>query len=161
MPFAIRLLGYARKSALHRNLEEQKKALQEAGCSELFIDVDLRTEPDPSAEPICGISSELRHPCERPALEAMLSQVRSGDMVVVWRLDRLGRSFPDLAAILSDLSLLNIGFKSLCEKIDTTAEGGDLVVRILEAVATFDHCPRQFVSSSTTEKDIRQPLALK
>lgn len=68
----------------------------------------------------------------------MLRQVRQGDLVIVWRLDRLGRSFSDLASILKELSDRKVGFRSLCEEIDTTGKHGELVLSIVTAMVPFE-----------------------
>jgi DNA invertase Pin-like site-specific DNA recombinase len=71
-------------------------------------------------------------------LEAALSYVRSGDSLVVWRLDRLGRSLPHLIATMTDLEERGIGFKSLTENIDTTTSGGRLIFHIFGSLAEFE-----------------------
>lgn len=131
MASATRIVGYVRSSPLHRNLIEQERRLKDAGCTLLFV------EREGFREIWQSIAAEKNRP-ERPALDAMLHEVRSGDLVIVWRLDRLGRSLTDLADILWELSRRRVGFRSLCEKIDTTGENGDLVLRIVTAIASFD-----------------------
>jgi DNA invertase Pin-like site-specific DNA recombinase len=75
---------------------------------------------------------------ERKGLEAALSYVRKDDSLVVWRLDRLGRSLPHLIATMTDLEERGIGFKSLTENIDTTTSGGKLIFHIFGALAEFE-----------------------
>lgn len=131
MACATRIVGYVRSSPLHRNLIEQERRLKDAGCTLLFV------EREGYREIWQAIAAENQLP-ERPALDAMLREIRSGDLVIVWRLDRLGRSLTDLADILWELSRRKVGFRSLCERIDTTGKNGDLVLRIVTAVASFD-----------------------
>jgi DNA invertase Pin-like site-specific DNA recombinase len=71
-------------------------------------------------------------------LDAALSYVRQGDILVVWRLDRLGRSLPHLIATMTALEEQGIGFKSLTENIDTTTSGGKLIFHIFGALAEFE-----------------------
>jgi DNA invertase Pin-like site-specific DNA recombinase len=110
---------------------EQERKLRNAGCTQLFV------EREGYREVWQAIAAENQPP-ERPALDAMLREIRSGDLVIVWRLDRLGRSLTDLADILWELSRRKVGFRSLCEKIDTTGKNGDLVLRIVTAIASSD-----------------------
>nr|WP_292073761.1 recombinase family protein [Mesorhizobium sp.] len=118
------IVGYARSSPRHPNLPEQKRALRKAGCRQLFVE-------DEASDGGGGRFG-------RPALDAMLCQVRQGDLVIVWRLDRLGRSFSDLASILKELSDRKVGFRSLCEEIDTTGKDGELVLNIVTAMIPFE-----------------------
>ncbi len=74
----------------------------------------------------------------RPALDALLEQARPGDTVVVWRLDRLGRSLRHLIETVSDLQRGNVAFMSLTEKIDTSTPGGRLVFHVFGALAEFE-----------------------
>lgn len=131
MACATRIVGYVRSSPLHRNLIEQERRLKDAGCTLLFVEREGFRE-------IWQAMAAEKNRAERPALDAMLREVRSGDLVIVWRLDRLGRSLTDLADILWELSRRRVGFRSLYEKIDTTGENGDLVLRIVTAIASFD-----------------------
>jgi DNA invertase Pin-like site-specific DNA recombinase len=94
--------------------------LQKAGCSKLFTD----TASGAKAECI--------------GLEQALSYIRAGDTLVVWRLDRLGRSLPHLITTMTDLEERGIGFKSLTENIDTTTSGGKLIFHIFGALAEFE-----------------------
>ncbi|MGB3643528.1 MAG: recombinase family protein [Mesorhizobium sp.] len=131
MACATRVVGYVRTSPLHRDLVEQERKLRNAGCTLLFV------EREGYREIWQAIAAENQFP-DRPALDAMLREIRSGDLVIVWRLDRLGRSLTDLADILWELSRRKVGFRSLCERIDTTGKNGDLVLRIVTAIASFD-----------------------
>ena len=100
------LIGYARVSTTEQILDLQQDALEQAGCSKIFTDT---------------ISSAK---AERPGLREALSYVRPGDILVVWRLDRLGRSLKELIEIVKDLNNRNVEFQSITENIDTTTPGG-------------------------------------
>jgi DNA invertase Pin-like site-specific DNA recombinase len=113
-------VGYARVSTNDQKLDLQNDALAKAGCDRKFHDV------------ITGSKAE------RPGLKDLLHFVRAGDSVVVWKLDRLGRSLQDLISIVNDLEKRGIGFKSLQESIDTTTPGGRLVFHIFGALAEFE-----------------------
>jgi DNA invertase Pin-like site-specific DNA recombinase len=114
------LIGYARVSTYEQTLNLQQDALQNAGCSKLFTDTASGAK------------------IERKGLDAALAYVRSGDTLVVWRLDRLGRSLPHLIATMTDLEERGIGFKSLTENIDTTTSEGKLIFHIFGALAEFE-----------------------
>jgi DNA invertase Pin-like site-specific DNA recombinase len=114
------LIGYARVSTHEQTLNLQHDALQKAGCGKIFTDTASGAQID------------------RKGLEAALAYVRSGDSLVVWRLDRLGRSLPHLIATMTDLEERGIGFKSLTENIDTTTSGGKLIFHIFGALAEFE-----------------------
>src|SRR5918912_1558549 len=111
------LIGYARVSTDDQNLDLQRDALQNAGCELIFDDMVSGTK------------------AKRPGLEQALSHLRAGDTLVVWRLDRLGRSLKHLIDTVTDLQERGIGFKSLTESIDTTTSGGKLVFHIFGALA--------------------------
>jgi DNA invertase Pin-like site-specific DNA recombinase len=96
------LIGYARISTHDQTLTLQQDALTKAGCTKIFTDTASGAKT------------------ERIGLEEALNYVRKGDTLVVWRLDRLGRSLPHLMAAMTDLDEQGIGFKSLTENIDTT-----------------------------------------
>ncbi len=116
-----KLLGYARVSTNDQDLTTQKKDLKKAGCKTVYTDV----------------ASGVR--TNRPGLDACLNNLRSGDTLVVWRLDRLGRSMPHLVTLIEKLQRQGIGFKSLCDgPIDTTTASGDLVFNIFSALAQFE-----------------------
>src|SRR5437879_1214785 len=99
-------VGYARVSTGEQTLDLQRDALERAGCERLFTDTASGAKAD------------------RPGLAEALAFARPGDTLVVWRLDRLGRSLQHLIETLLDLDTRGVGFKSLTESIDTTTSGG-------------------------------------
>jgi DNA invertase Pin-like site-specific DNA recombinase len=113
-------IGYARVSTTDQPLDLQKDALEKAGCERIFTDTASGAKQ------------------ERVGLDEALSYVRKGDTLVVWRLDRLGRSLPHLIETITGLENRGIGFKSLTESIDTTTSGGKLVFHIFGALAEFE-----------------------
>jgi DNA invertase Pin-like site-specific DNA recombinase len=121
-------MGYCRVSSADQILDLQKDALKQAGCQKIFTDT------------ASGASSS------RPGLDQCLDQLRSGDTLVVWRLDRLGRSLKHLLTLVEDFSTRGIGFVSLTESIDTTTSGGKLVFSIFGAIAEFE---RQIIRERT------------
>lgn len=123
------MIGYARVSTSEQNLDLQRAALQAAGCSNIFADQ--------------GISGA---DFERPGLTAALDELRPGDMLVVWRLDRLGRSLIDLIRLVTDLGARGVEFHSLSEAIDTSSPGGRLLFHMLAAMAEFE---RSLISERT------------
>jgi DNA invertase Pin-like site-specific DNA recombinase len=123
------LIGYARVSTHEQTLNLQQDALTKAGCTKIFTDT------------ASGAKSE------RKGLAEALTYVRKGDTLVVWRLDRLGRSLPHLITTMTDLEERGIGFKSLTENIDTTTSGGKLIFHIFGALAEFE---RNLIRERTT-----------
>ncbi|AXS84545.1 recombinase family protein [Marinobacter sp. Arc7-DN-1] len=115
------IIGYARVSTQDQNSELQVDALEKAGAEQVFQE---------------KLTGKLR---ERPVLSQCLRTLRKGDVLVVWKLDRLARSLKDLVEIVQDLHGREIGFKSLTESIDTTSSGGRLVFHIFGALAEFEH----------------------
>src|SRR5215204_7031714 len=99
-------IGYARVSTDDQNLDLQRVALEKANCEQIYADQVSGTK------------------ARRPGLETALSHLRSGDTLVVWRLDRLGRSLRHLIETVTELQEKGIGFKSLTESIDTNTSGG-------------------------------------
>jgi len=114
------LLGYARVSTTDQDPSLQLDAFKEAGCGRVFTD---------------HASGALD---SRPQLDRLLDQLRSGDTVVVWRLDRLGRSLRHLIGLVEDLKAKGVGLRSLTEQIDTTTPGGKLIFSIFGALAEFE-----------------------
>lgn len=113
-------MGYARVSTWDQNLDLQTDALDQAGCVRVFTDTASGTRSD------------------RPQLAAALDYVRPGDTLLVWRLDRLGRSLKHLVETVTSLNERGVGFKSVTESIDTTTSTGKLVFHIFAALAEFE-----------------------
>ena len=113
-------IGYARVSTHEQNLDLQKDGLKTAGCEIIFVDK------------VSGVAAA------RPGIDNILSYLREGDTLLVWRLDRLGRSLKDLIDLVGKLEERNIGFQSLQEAIDTTNSGGKLIFHIFGALAEFE-----------------------
>lgn len=113
-------VGYARVSTADQHLRMQEDALKSAGCQEIFHDIASGAKT------------------ARPGLEDVLAYVRTGDTIVVWKLDRLGRSIQHLIQTVKDLNTKNIGFQSLQENMDTTTSGGKLIFHIFSALAEFE-----------------------
>ena len=114
------LLGYARVSTPDQKLALQRDALDAAGCQRTFEDT------------ASGTSSRL------PARHELLDYARPGDNVVVWRLDRLGRSLRDLVDVVTTLAKRGVGLRSLREAIDTTSPAGKLTFHLFAALAEFE-----------------------
>ena len=112
-------IGYARVSTLQQDEALQLDALHEAGVDRIFVD---------------KASGKLE---SRPALDDLLALARPGDTVVVWRLDRLGRSLRHLVDVVADLERRGVGFVSLTESLDTTTPGGRLLFHVFGALAEF------------------------
>ena len=114
------LIGYARVSTPDQYLRMQEDALKSSGCEEIYTDIASGAKT------------------ARPGLFEALSHLRNGDTLVVWKLDRLGRSLAHLIQTVKELSDKEIGFKSLQENIDTTTSGGQLIFHIFGALAEFE-----------------------
>ena len=114
-------IGYARVSTDDQNLDLQIDALNLVGCEQIY------------KEYASGKNTKAR-----PELDNCLKSLRAGDTLVVWRLDRLGRSLSDLVMIVTELEDKNIGFESLTEKIDTTTSTGKFVFHVFAALAEFE-----------------------
>ncbi len=114
------LIGYARVSTEDQNLDLQVDALTKAGCERIFED---------------RLSGAV---AQRPGLAEAISFARQGDTLVVWRLDRLGRSLKNLIEVVGQMEERGIGLKSLKEAIDTTTSAGRLVFQIFGALAEFE-----------------------
>src|SRR5262247_3344989 len=118
-----RLIGYARVSTAEQDLGLQLAALRRAGCSDAHI--------------FCDTASGAR--MARPGLEACVHTLEPGDTLVVWRLDRLGRSMTHLVTLIQALLQRHVSFRSLGEgAIDTTTASGELVFHIFSALAQFE-----------------------
>ena len=114
------LIGYARVSTVDQNLALQRDALTEAGCTKIFT------------EQMSGAVTDRR------ALHDALEFARSGDTLIVWKLDRLARSMKQLIETVETLRLRGIGFRSLTEALDTTTAQGRLVFHMFGALADFE-----------------------
>lgn len=122
-------IGYARVSTEDQHLDLQLQALEAAGCSRIFKDH--------------GVSGAQNN---RPGLRKALKAASAGDVLIVWKLDRLGRSLPHLVEVINKLRKVGIGFRSLQEQIDTTSAGGRFYLHILAALAEFE---RELISERT------------
>jgi DNA invertase Pin-like site-specific DNA recombinase len=121
-------IGYARVSTHEQNLDLQHDALQQVGCKKIIVD---------------RVSGTV---AERPGLRQIKDLLREGDTLVVWRLDRLGRSIKDLIEWVTWLEQEGVGLKSLQEAIDTTSIGGKLTFHLFAALAEFE---RQLIQERT------------
>ena len=118
-----RLIGYARVSTSDQELRLQLDALAQHGCQPAHIFVDK----------ISGTKAI------RQGLEACLAVLQPGDVLLVWRLDRLGRSMPHLVTLVEQLRAQGVGFRSICDgAIDTTTASGELIFHIFSALAQFE-----------------------
>jgi len=113
-------IGYARVSTVDQNANLQRDALKAAGCGKVVIDQ------------VSGASAK------RPKLDKMLAGLQVGDVLAVWRLDRLGRSLPHLIEVVRDLDAKGAHFQSLTEGIDTTTAQGRLTFHLMGALAEFE-----------------------
>ncbi len=122
------LIGYARVSTVQQNPELQLDALRKAGCERIYTD---------------QASGTL---AERPELRRVLDHLRAGDTLVVWKLDRLGRSLRHLIDTVRSLDEKGVGLCSLHESLDTTTSGGRLVFHVFGALAEFE---RELIAERT------------
>lgn len=113
-------IGYARVSTREQNLDMQVIALEEAGCERIY------------EEKVSGVKAE------RPILNNLINQLRPGDVLVIWKLDRLGRSLKNLVQLVQQLMENNIGLCSLNDPIDTTSPQGRLIFNIFASLAEFE-----------------------
>jgi DNA invertase Pin-like site-specific DNA recombinase len=121
-------IGYARVSTADQDLTVQIEALKQAGCERIYSDIASGAKTD------------------RPGFGQALDYMREGDVLVVWRLDRLGRSLIHLIDMMALLEDRGIGFLSLKESMDTTTSGGRMIFRIFGAFAQFE---RDLISERT------------
>jgi len=122
-------IGYARVSTEDQKLDLQLQALCKAGCDKIYSDQ--------------GISGRV---FDRPGLDHTLKALRAGDTLVVWRLDRLGRSLMQLVKLMDELGQKEIHFHSLTESIDTASSGGRLLFHMMAALSEFE---RNLISERT------------
>lgn len=113
-------IGYARVSTVDQSLDLQLNALKDAGCETIYQE---------------KVSGSFK---DRPELRRMCEQLRLGDEVMVWRLDRLGRSLSDLIHLVNEFSEKSVSFSSISDKIDTTTSAGKLVFHIFCSLAEFE-----------------------
>ncbi|NTG48032.1 recombinase family protein [Agrobacterium rhizogenes] len=122
-------IGYARVSTEDQKMDLQLNALAAAGCDRVFTDH--------------GVSGAG---FERRGLDGVMKVLRKGDTLVVWRLDRLGRSLVRLVQFVDELGKRGVEFRSLSENIDTTSSGGRLVFHLIAALSEFE---RALISERT------------
>ena len=114
------VFGYSRVSTTDQDQALQEDALTKAGVDQIFTDTASGAKTS------------------RPALDELLSKLRPGDIVVVWRLDRLGRSLRHLIDVFSDLESRGVAIRSLTESLDTSTPGGGLIFHVFGALAEFE-----------------------
>lgn len=123
------IIGYARVSTIEQNSDGQEDALKSYGCERIYV------------ESASGKDSK-----NRPQLRRMLDSLRAGDVVVVQRLDRLGRSLKDLIELLDSFKESAVKFVSINDGIDTTTPTGELIFHVIGAIAHFE---RRLISERT------------
>jgi len=117
----MKKVGYARISTEYQNLEMQIDGLKKEGCEEIYTDTAT------------GVKTS------RPGLDQALARLETGDVLVVWRLDRLGRTMKHLVQLVEDLKAKGIGFKSISDgSFDTTTATGELIFHLFSALAQFE-----------------------
>ncbi len=115
------LIGYARVSTNDQTINLQRDALKAAGCKRIFADR--------------GVSGSVT---QRRGLDRALASLKPGDTLVVWKVDRLGRSLAHLVQTITDLGARGVNFRSLSDPIDTKSAGGRLVLHMMAALAEFE-----------------------
>jgi DNA invertase Pin-like site-specific DNA recombinase len=113
-------IGYARVSTRDQNLDLRADALKQAGCERIYRDVASGSKT------------------ARPALDELLGQLRTGDVLVIWKLDRMGRSLAHLVELVGDLARRKVGLLSLNDPVDTTSAQGRLVFNLFASLAEFE-----------------------
>jgi DNA invertase Pin-like site-specific DNA recombinase len=137
-----RRIGYARVSTADQDLAPQLDVLRAKGC-----------------EPIYSEHASGKH-ADRPELAQAMNALRAGDTLVVWRLDRLGRSLPDLIATVNELASRGVAFESVTEAIDTTTASGKLVFNIFASLADFERTRAGWSAEHTRGRMGGRPPAL-
>jgi DNA invertase Pin-like site-specific DNA recombinase len=127
MDFSMRI-GYARVSTTDQKLDPQLDALGAAGCEQVFQEKTTGTKR------------------ERPELQRLLAHLRTGDVVVIWKLDRLARSMKDLVSLVNEIEGKGAGLHSLNDHIDTTTPHGKFTFHVFAALAEFE---RDIISERT------------
>lgn len=117
----MKFIGYARVSSQEQTLDLQRDALASVPCAHVYEDFAV---PGPSSK--------------RPGLDEALASLKKGDVLVVWKLDRLGRSMSHLVLLIDELGKRGVGFRSLTEAIDTTSAHGKLLFHIMGGLAEFE-----------------------
>ena len=115
-------IGYMRVSTAEQNLDLQEDELKKAGCNKIFSD---------------KISGSLSK-AERPGLKEAITYLREGDELVVYKLDRLGRSLKELISIITELSDKKINFSCITQNLDTSTSSGKLIFHVFAAIAEFE-----------------------
>ena len=123
------LIGYARVSTADQNLKLQHQALTDAGCDRIIDDT---------------MTGTAKH---RPGLDQVLNMVRDGDTLLVWKLDRLGRSVKHLVDLVTQLETQGVGFKSLTDQIDTTTPSGRFFFHVMASLAQME---RELIAERTS-----------
>ena len=114
------LIGYARVSTHDQNLDLQQDSLYAAGCEKIFMDE------------LSGAKAA------RPGLQQAMDSLREGDVLMVWRLDRLGRSLRNLLELVEKLKERKVGFRSILESMDASSSWGNLIFQVFGALAEFE-----------------------
>lgn len=114
------LIGYARVSTADQSLDMQVKALKKAGCDQVFTDVASGAKAD------------------RPGLQKALDYLRAGDTLMVWKIDRLGRTLPHLVQTVDELRERGVAFRSITDNIDTSTTNGKLLFNVIALLAEFE-----------------------
>ncbi|WP_082735849.1 recombinase family protein [Polycladidibacter stylochi] len=124
-------IGYARVSTLEQNLRLQIDALKKAGCDKIYADTGVKGNA-----------------VIKPQLEELLNYAREGDTLVIWKLDRLSRSLPDLIACVRGIEKRGLEFQSLTEKLETGSPAGRLFFHVMGSLAEFE---RDIIEQRTRE----------
>jgi DNA invertase Pin-like site-specific DNA recombinase len=147
------IIGYARVSTTEQNLDLQRDALKRSGCEKIIEDTARPAAAkheilNPKSQAVVESSRDAKirnvsrtvtgDDVQHPGLGRVHDALRSGDVLTVWRLDRLGRSLKHLIELMAELEAERIGFQSVTESIDTTAPGGKLVFHVFGALAEFE-----------------------